>query len=137
MPLPNAESRDRRHGDRLVVSHVRLVYGRRPRLAFLPSHKRSVPCPVVDVSRQGLRFLTDEDLRPGQRLKVALRLEHDAPSVRFDATVVWVQPAGRSHEHAVGLCSTEYQGNSWRSLWDFVETHSKDKDAARRTAERQ
>ena len=108
------------------MRHVRLFYAKRRLLSFLLDGTFGSGHPVTDLSRTGVHFLTDEELKAGLHLKAALRLSTEEAPVRFDADVVWVGPGDKHHAYSVAIRSTGYYDQSWHRLWEFIEASAKE-----------
>jgi hypothetical protein len=75
------------------------------------------------MSRGGVRFLCNEELKPGHKLVLEITVKHGAP-IKVAAEVIWVDgdvpPKGR-YKFRAGARFTEYLADSWKRLRDWED----------------
>lgn len=87
---------------RLAIPRATVRYGRpvfyRRRIEYSP------PCPLVDLSRDGLALLADSAESPGRRLSLQLAFPGAEPAVRVEGRVVYAVATGiTGYRYRVGV----------------------------------
>ena len=121
----DSASHEKGRAERIEPQHARLIYAKRGFLSFLGRRSRQGH-PVCDISRSGVRFLTDEKLKARQHLSVALKLRSEDPPVHFDAEVVRTERDEERDAYSVVVRCTGYSDQSWHRLWEFIDASTKD-----------
>ena len=125
MSLPPPNDRpptEKRGAARIKTKHARLVYAKRGLSGLLRRRRHTRAWPVKDVSRSGVQFFADEELRIGLHLRITLRLDPEEDPIRFDAEVVRNGPGSANHAHTIGVRCVGFRDLSWHRLWEFLET---------------
>jgi Tfp pilus assembly protein PilZ len=66
-------------------------------------------CPAIDLSRGGLRFLSQEDLKIGTALMLQISIPGERIPLELHAQVRWVAPnVGMSYEYQIGAQFSPY-----------------------------
>ena len=99
---------ERRTCIRFEIPGATLNYKREK--TFLPEGKYVEEfCPVLDISRGGLRFLTQEDLKMNTMVSMQISLPGERIPLEMKGQVRWsAVNAGKSYKHQVGVQFNPY-----------------------------
>jgi len=111
---------ERRAVSRYRPKRCTLSYVRKAFFSFMNKPGVDKNCAVNGLSRAGVQFLCNEDLKRGQRLIVSITLRN-APPIRIVGEVVWIGEVSSEGRFAyrVGVHFIEYLGDAWRRLCDW------------------
>jgi len=120
---PAAPEQERRTIARHRPKQCVLSYVKKAFFSFMSKPGVDRECAVTDLSRAGVQFLCNEELKRGQGLVVTLTIRH-GPAMRLVGEVIWISEVSREgrFSYRVGVHFTEYLDDSWKRLRDW-ENH--------------
>ena len=110
---------------RFMIPRATVQY--RPRGFWKPKAALSDRCPLVDLSQDGLAFLTDQSIKSGKRLWMLLKLPDEAEPIRLIGSVVYAVATGiAGYRYRIGIRFLPFVdrrgGNSRKSLDAIIRT---------------
>ncbi len=107
---------DRRNVERIECKNVKMAY-KVPFSPFLPGlHRRSRRLPVKDLSRKGMSFYSNEELKVGQEIKVQIILHSGVPSETVKARICDVTPGDDRIPFRIGADFIAASPRTWKML---------------------
>jgi hypothetical protein len=82
--------------------------------------------PIVDISKSGVNFATNEKLFPLTRLRLRITLSRETPPFDVEAKVVWSGKGRGDYEHCAGVRFTKYGKEAWKYLGN-LRAHIKER----------
>jgi len=108
---------ERREHERLPCKGVLLTYERQNFWAKIGlSRKGSKPCPVRNITRNGLCFLSRESLKTGESLNLTIQFGPNKPVITVEGKVAWCGNGEGIYPHKMGLGFVNVSGKSWDVL---------------------
>lgn len=108
---------ERRKQVRYFPKEANLTYKKGGFMGFLGG--RSSPDfaqPIIDISKSGINFATNEKIYPGTKVKMRIHLSKDAPAFDVDGKVVWTGKGRGDYEFCAGVQFTKYGQDAWKYL---------------------
>ena len=119
MASQDASSDERRSARRVSTSDWQCAYAHKKTFYVVGPPKPKGECPVMDIHGAGAQFLVNEKLARGDRLILRLTSAKH-PTVDIDAEVAWAGHGTGGFAYRIGVCFTDYHGDSYQSLQDAI-----------------
>jgi len=109
--------KERREHERLPCKGVLITYLRDTMWSkFGFKKKASKPCPVRNITRSGICFLSRDHLKVGETLRLTLQFGQHKPTINVEAKVIWCRQGEGISPHKVGMGFYNVTGHSWDVL---------------------
>ncbi|MFW6456934.1 MAG: PilZ domain-containing protein [Planctomycetota bacterium] len=98
--------KNKRQMPRVSCPGVAVRYKRKPgflKRIFGEDEVVSKLLPANDISGNGIRIETDEQLSPGTHLKLGIKLGEDTPTLPVEGRVVWQSVSNGTHDYQVSI----------------------------------
>ena len=108
---------ERRAAERLQPRGALVNYQKLDFFSRLFSKKKTMgPFPVRNMGSGGVNFLCQENLKPGQRLLMTVRLSDKGPTIAVEAVVVWTGEGKGNFKFQSAVRYVDFKGDAWKIL---------------------
>jgi Tfp pilus assembly protein PilZ len=116
-PMGGKHTGKERREERLPCKGVLITYMRNTMWSTLGFKKKSSkPCPVRNITRSGICFLSRDQLKVGETLLLALQFGEHKPTISVEAKVMWCGQGEGIYPYKVGMGFYNVAGHSWEVL---------------------
>jgi hypothetical protein len=103
-PAVNGPDESRRGRRRVIIPKTTVRYQPHSPWLWMRESNYSTPCPLVDLSREGLAFLADQALRPEKQISMLLKFPGGEEIPRLKGRVIYVVATGiAGYRYRVGV----------------------------------
>jgi hypothetical protein len=72
--------------------------------------------PIIDVSKSGINFATNEKMFPKTKLKMKIHLSKETPAFEVEGRVVWTGKGRGDYKYCAGVQFTKFGQMAWKYL---------------------
>ncbi len=116
---------ERRKEKRYGIRDSTVVVGRKSILSFFK--ESSKPYLVLNISKNGLHFISRTQLEPGDNLKLSIQAPKLTKTLTVKGSVVWVKPTSQEGAFRVGVTFQKVAGQNKDLLQQMIDSALLDK----------